>query len=767
MRRGLTVALAAGLLVAAGIALLLSLQRVAEQRAVARICDAAKAERYARALELSAGRTGPDAEGRVAAECRCWALLATDREADCLELLERVLAEPGARDWVPKPTLAKRVIHARREAGRMEDAAALARRASRAHPQKPGLLTRDLALRSAMRGEDAALAELEAELGERSDPLALRLVLARAYQRRGDARATLRVLGERMPPVEAPHFYGWIQARSRALAALGRGKALRALYEDWRRAGGDPALIRAHYALRMSVSQLEDPEKTWIELLRGALAEADGLERVTQKALYERLIGHYFATGERAEALRVFRAARERFDLDGVSPDAVRRSAAQAPGPVRGAAEDPAPGSVVFQLPSDAPSGTLHVAPPPEAPSDAPYEAHPLGAGGTLRVQRSPSVFPQRWVYRDAEGRTRASGSVWPTAGETRSVAIRPGPPAEPSQHSLPERAPADGRRRVFALILDCADWRITQYLRTRGELPVLDGLFERGHRAVLESRPPVTAAAMEKLVWPTRGRHVTFLGLVHRLGLELAGLASVGRNPLGFLSGALPEGENLFETVGAGERVAANMLFSHGTIDAGQHAQLVGPNGRRRDAQPIRAFRGLTPEERSRIPESLLEPARHGELVRTMAAELDAAEKLAREGEVDLLLLRVEPLDILTHALYGTVAEAGQDDGERDLYAAYRYIDSRLAAVHGALDADDVLVVMSDHGIRTAMEHSVDAMFVAVGGDVPQGRAEGRPAFRGVARALAGLLAVETGWPSTGVARFVEGEGASLARRP
>ena len=59
----------------------------------------------------------------------------------------------------------------------------------------------------------------------------------------------------------------------------------------------------------------------------------------------------------------------------------------------------------------------------------------------------------------------------------------------------------------------------------------------------------------------------------------------------------------------------------------------------------------------------------------------------------------------------------------------------------------------MSDHGIRTTMQHDPSAVFVAVGAGVPHGRAAGRPALVGVARVLAGLLGVETDWPDTGVA--------------
>jgi hypothetical protein len=135
------------------------------------------------------------------------------------------------------------------------------------------------------------------------------------------------------------------------------------------------------------------------------------------------------------------------------------------------------------------------------------------------------------------------------------------------------------------------------------------------------------------------------------------------------------------------------------------------------------------------------------------MAAELDAAVELARAGEVDLLLLRVEPLDILTHGFFTELMRPMQDDGEATLLWAYRYIDRRLREVTQALDADDVLIVMSDHGIRTALEHDESAFFVAVGAGLPAGRVPGRPHLRGVPQLLAELLGVPADWPETGLA--------------
>jgi hypothetical protein len=184
----------------------------------------------------------------------------------------------------------------------------------------------------------------------------------------------------------------------------------------------------------------------------------------------------------------------------------------------------------------------------------------------------------------------------------------------------------------------------------------------------------------------------------------------------------------------------------------------MIGPHGVRRRVQTARARRPLRPDERRRFVGIDDDPQAAG-LIEGIAAELDAAVELAAAGEVDLLALRLESLDILTHALFSPLASTRQDDGRSNLLAAYRYIDARLGDLDAALDVDDVLVVMSDHGIRSAMEHESDALFVAVGGGVPSGRAAGRPDLRGVARTLAGLMGVDTVWPATGVAAWLEAD--------
>jgi hypothetical protein len=718
---------------------------------------AAERSDWPRVLELTQPMLSQSDAGRRAAELHCYALLATGGRDRCGEVLDAVLT--AGEGYLPEPMLVRLAVVERQRAGHLDEALALAREATAAHPDDPALLGLELAAHAAVEHEDRVLELFERRLAAAEGPaLGLRIALAARYRQRAEWEQALRALGDEVPAAQDERLGPWFEARIAALASLGRLDELQAGFASWRDRGGDAALLEARYALALSLAQLADPEASWVELLERALARGDALadERL-RRQLHERVIAHHLAAEDDASALRAFeRAQSEGIELFGITREQIERGAA-----LRHVGGDPSAvpeGTLAFALPQGFGGGTLHVSDNAASEPDGDYSVVEVAGGETVELVRRPAPWPERWVLRDREGRVRASGSVWPRPAARSRVAVALRSPANPPAAVATARRAADGRARVFALVLDCADWRLVQYLRARGELPVLEDLFRRGHRAVLLSDPPLTAAAMESLVWPGRGRVTSVAGVVHQLGVELSGLASIGDNPFGFLAPLLPEAESLFARVGAGPQVAANMLFAHGGVAAGRHAEMVGPRGQRRRVQTARARRPLRPDERRRF-EGIDEDPQAAGHVEGIAAQLDAALELANAGEVDLLALRLESLDILTHALFSPLASTRQDDGRSNLLAAYRYIDARIGELDARLDGDDVLVVMSDHGIRSAMEHESDALFVAVGGNVPVGRAAGRPDLRGVGRTLAAFVGVAAPWPATGVAAWLEGE--------
>jgi tetratricopeptide (TPR) repeat protein len=726
-------------------------------------CDAVEGERFDEALALSEAGSSARGAGREIAECRCLAFLSLGDRDGCTALLSPLLQTPEAADWVPHPVLTKLLLRTWQAQGTLAPAAALAERAAPLHRDDLDLLQLELMLRSSTHEESEVLAALESRLDDDPSWIPQRLVLALAFARRTQHAEALRVLGDVAPPLGDRLALPWYESRIQAQAATGDLEAVQATFERWRAAGWDPVDLAARYALRLSTDQLVDPERPTIDLLRAAIATTSDLrDRNIVWGLHRRLITELLAAGRPDEALAAYDAAVEVVALGDITRAEIERA-------VAGPALDPAataPGEIVFALPPDAKGGILALSPAPEEPPDAGYHRHPIPSDGRLVLPAARGLHPRRWVLHDASGRLRASGALWPEPGRALAVSptLAPQPattPAPVARPALPTRRPGDGRRRVIAILPDCGDWRLVEYLRARGELPFHDHLFDAGYRAVLESQPAFTAAALQSLVWPAAPRVRTTLDWIHDLGLELAGLEAVGSNPVGFLAAVLPERPNLFETLGGSDRVTANMLLAHGRIEAGRHAEIVGPNGHHRSLPAQSAYRPLRAEEQGRFP-GLGHDADTRKFAETIAAEMDAAERIVRDGEIDFLFLRLEALDLITHAHYGPLDGRGQDDARGPLLDAYRYIDERLATLDGLLDEDDWLVYLSDHGIRSSMQHEEDAIFAVLGAGVPQGRAPGRPALRGVPRSLAAMFGVETDWPETGTSPWLESAGES-----
>ncbi|MCH7707046.1 MAG: alkaline phosphatase family protein [Myxococcales bacterium] len=727
---------------------------IQRQNRVAAVTKAAEERHWPETLALSDGWVGGDVEGQWVARARCDALTAMERLEECLELVLQVVGTGNDPAWIPSRTLLKYAIRFGTEQGRQEAAARVAHFGRGVYPDDLSFVERVLETRIALEGETAVLAEYEAGLGPDAASLRNRVLLAAYYNRANRMKAALRVLGEVWPAPQDPMFLFWVQNRERAQAQLGRFEDFRATYAKWREIQGDSVTIDAFYSLGLSIHGLSDPERSWIDLLKDVLAREDELQDAyIHGEVYTRLIMHLMVERRYEEALTFFDRGASKIRIRSITRGQLERAIAM---PESDAGEwrkrQDRLGTIQFSVSDPVPSDRLWVSNHVAGEPDSEFQEVALDASGRAEFRRGVSPWPERWVLKDRDGHPRASGRFWTRLDQPVRITAERGS-ARPEAHFEPRsRAPADGRTRVLGLVLDCSDWRITQYLRARGELPFTDFLIRNGTSAVLTSDPPFTAMAMESLIYPTRGEQLSFLGLVHRMGLEIGSLASVAVNPFDFLSGALPKRPNLFEAIGAGDLIAVNMLFSHGRVEAGHHAEAVGPFGKRLKIATGPVFRPLRRDERERMPVTRIDTEVRGH-VESIAGEFDSGSELFAAGEVDLLLLRIEALDILTHMLVYDLLENGQDDGEAALHSIYRYIDDRMAEFYHRMDEDDIIVVMSDHGIRTGSQHETDAVFIALGPGISNTRIAGRPDLKGVPAMFARLLGVDVPeWPTAGL---------------
>jgi len=751
--RGWRVALLVVLCAVAAVFALRAVRDVRGRLAALETCEAATQGDWDRTLETSAELDVGDEDGRAAAECRCMALVARDRAAECITLLDEALTHPDVGDWLPGPDLVVLVIGTWRDRGRTAAAADLARRASQAYPAEGLLLFFELTLRSQLEDEDAVLADMEARLVPGyPNEFGLRTLLAHTWLHRSNPDAALRVLGEDGPSVDDVSRNSWYHARAEAFAYRGEMDALLRNQREWEAAGGEPALVLARYAVLMSQAELEHPEHTYVEYLAMALEREDEIgDAMLHELVYKRLVGHLMVLGWHDYALVAFEKGRERFPMHGFSREEILRlgRAPSAPG------ETARTGTLVFSVPSHEDGGRLVVSPDATDPLDTPFEAVPLSRDGGAAVERSVSELPQRWVYLDGADRARASGTVWVMGDAETRIEVEAGIPAHATSFTPPVLSAGDGRQRVFVVILDCADWRLAEYLMARNEMQVLASLLDRGHVAVLDTYPAYTATSMNFLVYPGARDDATVLGTFVGIGVDLK--AFMGTNPFDPLAVLLPETGDLFTTIGAADRVAANLLFSVGAVDAGIQGAVHGPHGQTQPPLSVDALRPFRDDELAAVP-GLTEdrdPSRH-DWIQSSAAMMDVADQVVRDGQVDLLLARAARLDTVTHAHYFEVSGHGQDDARGVLLDYYRFLDHRIGQFWASLDADDVLVVMSDHGILNSMQHARPAIFVAVGPDIPPGRTPGTPHLRGCPRVFADLLGVETDWPDTGIATWL-----------
>lgn len=775
LRRNWRPLVAAALLAVAGALLWRSVDQTNETLAGARVCDAVREGQFSRALELSTTldtRADHPAGLRDAVECRCAALEENGEEAACNTLLDGWLLDPAAGDWVPDPQRTLRWAESRAQQGRIGEAGRVLERLRSRHPDDAALTARAFNLRLLADDRAETLAELEARASTLTGPPATAawLTLARHRADGGEHAAAYRTLLRHSPAGDDPaHTVYW----SERLTAAADAHDLTAVVEQrdaWRTVPGKLSVANLGYAVALSKASLADPEgATWIELLeRGLMASEPGDDEALLRLAWRRLIGHLTVQGRTEDALAALAQAHTRFPNLDIRTDEIQRSGDQ----VQVRADEDA--SVLhFRVDHPVQDAALHVSPGRGRAASAAWDRF-SPQGGSVDVPRALDATPVRWVYR-TDTVTYASGVTWPASATTEvAVAVREGGAPRAIAANLEPGAPGDGQRRIWVVFLDCGDWRLTSYLRQRGELPSLDALLRTGWRATPLQVPAFTAAAVQGLMHPELRHSSSTLAKINQLGIELGGLESIGQNPFAPLEHLLPRQPDLFQRLGEGEHRVANLIFAHGAIDGGRNASVTGPHGAEATLPLGSMVRALTPEESTRlagaVPGAVATPEIAPKLG-VIAAQFDALSQFQADPPFDLVILRIEALDPLTHQYFGATTASGQDDGAGALYDTYRYIDTRLGEAARQLDGDDMLIVMSDHGIQTSMVHAPVAMFVAWGRAVPAGRVTGTPALRGLSRALADLLGEQTDWPDYGLlpwaAQWRRGEPITLTESP
>lgn len=769
--------LVAGLLLLVAAALVWrGIGKTTEALMATRTCDAVREARWDVALATSApleALTEHPPGLADAALCRCIALEATENAEACHQLLDGWLLDPLVRDWLPDVPLTVRWAESRAGQGRIADAAAVLERLRGQHADDAQVTARAFRLSVLADGRPEASLELEAKaqtLNGQAGTIA-RMIVAEARGAKGEYGAQYALMADFEPPEDDPEATRYRLDRLIAAGDAANLDALVSQRDAWRALPGQETNANLAYAAALSIANLRDPDgRVWTELLTPQLASPTDDGAIVRLA-WVRLIGHLGAAGRAADALAALKEARARFPALPIDMEELQRAGELGEQTREGGGSGATTLNFVVAHPVE--GARLHVSPDRGASAASAWGRFELSAG-KAEVHRTLDATPVRWVYR-SDATTYASGTAWPATAHSE-VAISPDRSGRTRLQAadLAPGSAADGHRRVWVVFLDCGDWRLTSYLRQRGELPHIDHILRSGWRATTLQEPAFTAAAVEGLMHPELRRSRSTLARINQLGLELAGLESIGQNPFVALERLLPQKLDLFQRLGQGEHRVANLVFAHGAIAGGRNGSVTGPNGAVSTLDLGAMKRPLTPAEAERFPGLVADEesaAAMRSMSRVIAAQFDTLLAFQANPPFDLLLFRIEALDPLTHQYFAETTHAGQDDGAGRLFELYRYIDARLGEVARALDGDDMLIVMSDHGIQTSMVHDPVAMFVAWGNGVPAGRVTGRPALRGLSRSLADLLGETTSWPDYGLtpwaAQWRAGEPITLTEVP
>lgn len=388
--------------------------------------------------------------------------------------------------------------------------------------------------------------------------------------------------------------------------------------------------------------------------------------------------------------------------------------------------------------------GTILVAPDESAPINQAYERHPIQRGATLTIQRSVSDHPVRFVLRDREDRVRAAAQTWLIPDRTQQLRLQAEAPWT-SPSTVTTRKPADGQTRVVVAVIDSGDWRYLRYGFATGQLPTLASLVDNGVTGVMVSDPPSTAVAMGKLLEPSPLREDT--------PLLLRRLASQYSLALGDKSNALDDlrlfsqstSPTLTDVVGGSKRVL-NMLMGHGAAGP----ELTGPDGVSMVSAPSR--RRITAEDQL-TPAFLAASTLYLEQFEAAAAQLDTLISQVKDERADLYLYRYDPTDLLAHNNLPTWSNAGAMKEHSIFFDSYIYLDRRVSELEAALDADDILFIVSDHGTQNSATHDQRSLFVAAAPGIAPQHVDGLR-FEHLPSVLAAALCVKHPWPDRVLSR-------------
>jgi len=299
------------------------------------------------------------------------------------------------------------------------------------------------------------------------------------------------------------------------------------------------------------------------------------------------------------------------------------------------------------------------------------------------------------------------------------------------------ERRAADGRKRVWVLWPDCGSWPLTNIYMQCGWLPHTSRLMEEGLSLSMRStEPPYTSTAYLRMTDLNAGiQDGASRSFLETLALQFKGIPFLDGLFSDDLVGDVEDPGNLFYILGRAGFSAANMVFSDKFLavdndlvsGSGQELE-VSENeldsmdamtrsarglGKDRQALVLSKIMGIDPVENSSRYQVLEDSIAAQVAILNSQQKLEMGLKAWSDHDLDFLLLRFPAVDIVSH-VYGT--SVWDDPLKSPLAEVYRHVDDALGEIQAQLDADDTLILVSDHGLLSQTAHHGSCVFMAQG---------------------------------------------------
>jgi hypothetical protein len=334
---------------------------------------------------------------------------------------------------------------------------------------------------------------------------------------------------------------------------------------------------------------------------------------------------------------------------------------------------------------------------------------------------------------------------------EARFVTLEPAQFRESGRAPVKVRPP-DGKRRVLAVWPDSGTWLYLMALAKSHQVPAIEELMESGVYGVMDSGPPVTSLVTDKMTTFDSER----FSWGKPLSLLLKQIKGIGffdrlvpAGAIRFLSGASPKSD-LWNHLRSNGKTSANLIYSDIWCNSRDERSedTLKRLGLPSEEDVLAGLRGGIEENefiRSVFPDPSQVLDQRRDFVRwiweDMAIKTTIAREAWRKGDFDFLMVRFAAVDLVHH--YDSLVLGSNRDALSLLNSVYRALDREVRALRGELDADDVFILLSDHGSKDRLLHHRDAIFVASGGGIPPKGYIGREDIRVLPFLISGLLGV------------------------